>query len=168
MKNNIRFLFPLLLLILLCASCAENATFAREDNFLDFFRKDKVTIAVTDSGLGGLSILADAVERSKIWKSFQKVDFVYFNALFSNQGGYNTLKSRQEKTAVFDSALSSLEERYDPDIILIGCNTLSAIYNDTIFARRTRTPVKGSGCRCFKSSSRIEDHLVRHANNRFP
>jgi len=143
MKNSIRFLFPFLLFIFLCTSCAENPTFAREDEFLGFFQKDEVVVAVTDSGLGGLSILADAVERSRIWKGFEKMDFVYFNALFSNQGGYNTLKTSREKTAVFDSALNSLEYKYDPDLILIGCNTLSAIYDNTIFARRTGIPVKG-------------------------
>lgn len=127
----------------MCASCAENLTFAREDSFLNFFRRDEVTIAITDSGLGGLSILADSVERSKNWKSFRKVNFIYFNALFSNQGGYNTLETHQEKVSIFDSALNNLEDRCNPDLILIGCNTLSTIYDDTSFSKRTKTPVKG-------------------------
>lgn len=133
----------LLHLTLQCISCAENPTFAREDRFMDFFRKDEVTIAVTDSGLGGLSVLADAVERSRKWKSFRKVDFVYFNSLFSDEGGYNSLRSDREKTILFDSALKSLDNRYDPDLILIACNTLSTIYDGTSFASQTRIPVKG-------------------------
>lgn len=127
----------------MCASCAENPTFAREDSFLNFFRRNEVTIAITDSGLGGLSILADAVERTKNWKSFQKVNFIYFNALFSNQGGYNTLETHKEKVSIFDSALNSLEDRCNPDLILLACNTLSIIYDDTSFSKQTKTPVKG-------------------------
>ncbi|UCE40466.1 MAG: aspartate/glutamate racemase family protein [Candidatus Aminicenantes bacterium] len=143
MRIRFRIFLLFFLLILMCASCAENPTYAREDILLNFFRKNEVTIAITDSGLGGLSILADIAERSKNWKSFQKVNFIYFNALFSNQGGYNTLETHQERVSIFDSALNSLEMRYNPDLILIGCNTLSSIYDDTSFAKRTQTPVKG-------------------------
>ena len=143
MKNNFRFLTPLFLIALVCASCAENPTYAREDSFSNFFRKNEVTIVITDSGLGGLSILADAVERSKICKNFQKINFIYYNALFSNLGGYNTLESHREKVDIFNSALHSLEKRYNPDLILVGCNTLSTIYNDTSFSKQTQTPVKG-------------------------
>jgi glutamate racemase len=143
MKINFRVLLPFILLALMCASCAENPTFAREDSLQNFFRKKEVTIVVTDSGLGGLSILADAVQRSKNWKSFQKISFIYFNALFSNEGGYNTLETHQEKVSIFDSALNSLEKKCSPDLILIGCNTLSAIYDDTTFSQMAKMPVKG-------------------------
>jgi glutamate racemase len=143
MKISFKVFLPFFLLILMCASCAENPTFAREDSFLNFFRRNEVTIAITDSGLGGLSILADAVERTKNWKSFQKVNFIYFNALFSNQGGYNTLETHKEKVSIFDSALNSLEDRCNPDLILLACNTLSIIYDDTSFSKQTKTPVKG-------------------------
>jgi hypothetical protein len=77
MKNDFKILLPLFLVILVCASCAENPTFARENSFHNFFRKNEVIIVITDSGLGGLSILADAVERSKIWKSFIKKRYLY-------------------------------------------------------------------------------------------
>lgn len=143
LKNDSRILIFSLLMILGFVSCTENPTFAQEDGLSDFFSNNEVTIAITDSGLGGLSILADAVERSKNWKGFKKIDFIYYNALFSNQGGYNTLKSHQEKVSVFDSALKSLEETFSPDLILIGCNTLSAIYDDTDFSKQANTPVRG-------------------------
>ena len=100
MKKDFRVLLLLSLIILVCVSCVEKTTFACEDSFQNFFRKNEVTIVITDSGLGGLSILADAVERLKDWKSFQKVDFVFFNALFSSEGGYNTLKTHQEKVSL--------------------------------------------------------------------
>jgi glutamate racemase len=108
-----------------------------------FFQKQQVTIAVTDSGLGGLSVAAEAVRKMKEARIFERVDFVFFNALFSNEGGYNSLKTRAEKIPVFDSALESLERNFHPDIILIGCNTLSVLYKDTRFSKRTKIPVVG-------------------------
>ena len=143
MKYHFRALVSLFLFVLICVSCVENPTFAREDSLHSLFRKNEVTIVIVDSGLGGLSILADAVERSKNWKTFQKINFIFFNALFSNQGGYNTLKTQQEKVNIFDSAMNSLENKFNPDLILLGCNTLSALYDETAFSRRTRIPVMG-------------------------
>jgi glutamate racemase len=106
-----------------------------------FFKQEKVKIAVTDSGLGGLSVMAEAARRMKEARIFKAADFIFFNALFSPEGGYNSLKTRPEKIAVFDSALNSLEKKCRPDVILIGCNTLSVLYEDTPFAARTKTPV---------------------------
>ncbi len=108
-----------------------------------FFQKDRVTIAVTDSGLGGLSVLAEAVRMMKETGIFEGVDFIFFNALFSNEGGYNSLKTRQEKIRVLDRALKSLRDNFRPDIILIGCNTLSVLYKDTAFSRQVDIPVSG-------------------------
>ena len=107
------------------------------------FHKDTVTIAVLDSGLGGLSVLAEAARRMKETGIYEGVDFVFFNALFSNEGGYNSLKTRPEKIAVFDSALKSLRDHFRPDVILIGCNTLSVLYKDTLFSKRADIPVFG-------------------------
>jgi glutamate racemase len=108
-----------------------------------FFQKENVTIAVTDSGLGGLSVMAEAVRRMIEAGVFKKADFVFFNALFSTEGGYNSLKTREEKVRVFSSALESLEKNFHPDLILIGCNTLSVLYHDTAFSRKTNIPVVG-------------------------
>lgn len=106
-----------------------------------FFQKKRVTVAVTDSGLGGLSVVAEAVRKMKEARIFERVDFIFFNALFSNEGGYNSLKTREEKIRVFSSALESLERKCHPDVILIGCNTLSTLYEDTPFSRKTKIPV---------------------------
>jgi glutamate racemase len=108
-----------------------------------FYAKRQVTIAVTDSGLGGLSIMAEAAARLKEAKVFEKADLVFFNALFSNESGYNSLKTRAEKIEVFDSALDSLEKNYRPDLILIGCNTLSVLYQETAFSKQAKIPVVG-------------------------
>jgi len=125
------------------SACMENQTFARQDEIGALFTKNDVTIAVTDSGLGGLSIVADAAERLSALKSFHSVRLVFFNALFSDAGGYNSLKLRSEKIRVFDSALQSIERRYDPDLILIGCNTLSVLFPDTEFSRGSGVQVRG-------------------------
>ena len=136
-------IFPIIFLVMICISCIERPLFDREDFLSDLFRKEEVTIVVTDSGLGGLSILAEAVERTKDWRGFQKAHFIFFNALFSNQGGYNSLKSLQEKVSIFQSALTSLEKNYQPDLILIGCNTLSSIFEDTAHSQQIKIPVVG-------------------------
>lgn len=108
-----------------------------------FFAKKDVTIAVTDSGLGGLSVLAEAAERMAKAGTFEAANFIFYNALFSTDGGYNSLRTRGEKTAIFQSALGSLEKRYRPDLILIACNTLSVLYDKTSFSLRTKIPVVG-------------------------
>jgi glutamate racemase len=112
-------------------------------NLTEFFKKEDVIIAVTDSGLGGLSVMAEAIRRMKEERIFRRADFIFYNALFSLEAGYNSLKTRQEKIDVFSSALENLEKKYHPDLILIGCNTLSVLYPDTPFSRKTKIPVIG-------------------------
>lgn len=138
-----KLLFLLLIYTLTILSCIEKKTFAKEEPFAALYNKKKVTVAITDSGLGGLSIAAESMERMKEAKIFQKVNFIFFNALFSNEIGYNGLQNRQEKINVFDSALHSLENKCNPDLILIGCNTLSALYKETPFSKQTQIPVVG-------------------------
>lgn len=143
MRVNTRVISILILISLICSSCAEKTSFASEKSLADFFLKEEVTIAVTDSGLGGLSIMAEAAERTKDWRGFQKANFIFFNALFSKEGGYNSLKNIAEKVSIFDSTLRSLEENYHPDMILVGCNTLSSIFEETSYSRQTKIPVVG-------------------------
>ncbi|MFB0565725.1 MAG: aspartate/glutamate racemase family protein [Candidatus Aminicenantaceae bacterium] len=144
MKHGTKIIFILVLVTEIFFSCAKKKTSLSENESLEnFFKKSEVTIAVTDSGLGGLSVMADAVKRMRESKIFSKVNFIFFNALFSNEGGYNSLKSRTEKIHVFNSALRSLKKNFHPDLILIGCNTLSTLYNDTAFSTETAIPVAG-------------------------
>jgi glutamate racemase len=148
MKNRIKPVFFLMLFLLFLTQIfysfpVKIQLSGQEERLDEFFLKNEVTIVVTDSGLGGLSIMADAVERMRESKIFQKVNFIFFNALFSNEGGFNSLKTRKEKIQIFDSALKSLEENYNPDLILIGCNTLSVIYDDTSFSEELSIPVVG-------------------------
>ncbi len=144
---NLKHFIPLLaftfISVLLTAACTESQTFARQNQTHKLFDQNDITIAVVDSGLGGLSITADVLERVKSSKSFQNVHILFYNALFSSEGGYNSLKTREEKLDVVDSALTSLVNDYRPDLILIGCNTLSALFPDTKFSRNTQIPVEG-------------------------
>jgi len=105
--------------------------------------QDSITIALTDSGLGGLSIMAEAAARLKTSGLYEHVNLVFFNALFSNDSGYNSLPDREAKIRVFDSALRSLAEEAKPDQILVACNTLSVLIPDTPFARTAKIPVIG-------------------------
>lgn len=141
---RIKSLFLLIILTHFFYSCPQKKHVLTEAEKLEyFFNKNEVAIAVTDSGLGGLSIMADTVERMRESKIFRKVNFIFFNALFSKEGGYNSLKTQEEKVHIFDSALHSLERNYHPDLILIACNTLSTIYNETSFSQKTDIPVIG-------------------------
>lgn len=133
-----------LALFLLFATFVLSKQAHADNNWLKpLLNKEKVTIAVTDSGLGGLSVVADAVQKFEQHHGFRNVELIFFNALFTNKGGYNSLKTRDDKLKVFSSALQSLQDTYAPDVILIACNTLSVIYEDTEFARTTKTPVVG-------------------------
>lgn len=105
--------------------------------------KDSITIVITDSGLGGLSVVADAARKFQENGIFKDVELIFVNALFRDGGGYNSLQTREEKLRVFSSALQSMQERYAPDIILVACNTLSVLTPDTEFARTSAVPVVG-------------------------
>jgi len=132
----------LLFFVILSAPVAARAEPA-QDWLPALLEKDSITIAVTDSGLGGLSVVADAAEKFSRHPVFAKVDLVFINALFSDQGGYNSLKTREEKLRVFSNALESMQDRYAPDIILVACNTLSVLIPDTTFVHSSTVPVVG-------------------------
>lgn len=141
-----RLIAPFALLCICCTggfSCGGDRSGAPERSLSSLFEKERVTIAVTDSGLGGLSIAADAVRRMESERIFAGADIIFYNALFSGEGGYNSLTDRREKIRIFDRALKGLEEGFHPDVIVIGCNTLSTIYGETDFAKRAGVPVIG-------------------------
>lgn len=140
MYRSIRAAWVLLLFIIPLASSAAHDTPEWLPGLLE---QDSITVVVTDSGLGGLSVVADAATKFHQNPVFESVDLVFVNALFTDAGGYNSLKTRDEKLKVFSSALQSMQERYAPDIILVACNTLSVLVPDTVFARTSPTPVVG-------------------------
>jgi glutamate racemase len=135
----------LLALILLLWSATTGLAQATEtrDWLPGLLEKEDITIVITDSGLGGLSVVADAAEKFRQNPVFKSVNLVFASALFTNAGGYNALQTREEKLAVFSSALQSMQDRFDPDIILVACNTLSVLIEDTEFAKTTSVPLVG-------------------------
>ncbi len=105
--------------------------------------KDTVTIVVTDSGLGGLSVAADVESRVRASRIYRSVRVIFCNALAEKNYGYNSMKTREEKIHVFSSALTGMVKWYHPDIILIACNTLSVLYAETAFSKTAQIPVVG-------------------------
>lgn len=98
-----------------------------------------VTIVVTDSGLGGLSVVADLAARLPASGIARTARVVFVNALLDDAIGYNDIPKVADKVRVFDAALAAMESRYQPDLILIACNTLSVFYDQTEHARRAMT-----------------------------
>ncbi len=116
------------------------------NNILDMKKilsKDSITILVTDSGLGGMSVCAGIENKLREIKSFKEVNLIYFNALPEKGKGYNQMPSLEIKAEVFNKALISMEEKFKPDLIMIACNTLSVVYPHTEFSRTAKTPVLG-------------------------
>jgi glutamate racemase len=105
--------------------------------------KQEITLVVTDSGLGGVAVMEDVSRKMKESRCFRKVNLVFVNALFDKETGYNALRTKREKTEMFDRVLAAISSRYNPDAILIGCNTLSVLFDETSFSRSSETPVIG-------------------------
>ncbi|MDZ7265254.1 MAG: aspartate/glutamate racemase family protein [candidate division KSB1 bacterium] len=108
-----------------------------------FYPQKDVTILVTDSGLGGLSVAAELASRLPGSGLFENIRLVFFNSLFHNQSGYNSLKNERDKIRIFDAALAAMATKYQPDLLLIACNTLSVLYDKTAFSRQAQFPVIG-------------------------
>lgn len=118
-----------------CSSGARKpATFAEAAR-----TRPDVTIVVTDSGLGGLSVAADLAARLPASGLVRSARIVFVNALLDDAIGYNDLKDEADKVRVFDAALAAMESRYRPDLVLVACNTLSVFYDKTEHARRGKT-----------------------------
>lgn len=109
----------------------------------------QMTLVVTDSGLGGLSVCAGMAARFADDARYDGIRLIYFNAWPEQDKGYRHYPNAEARAGVFDNALTAMAE-YNPDRIFIACNTLSVIYPLTRFAKETTIPVTG-----------IVDHGVR-------
>ena len=125
--------------------------------------KDSLSLVIADSGMGGLSICADIVSGLQARRAYRSVAVTYFNAWPEQHRGYNLLPGMAERIRVFERALDAML-RFEPDRILIACNTLSALYPDTLFSRKAPVPVTdiiGFGVEqmhaylCAKADSRV-------------
>jgi glutamate racemase len=102
--------------------------------------KERITLLVTDSGLGGLSICAEMVSNLIYRRGVRDLTVVYFNAWPLQDKGYNYLDNDSERIRVFGNALSAMNQ-YNPDLIFIACNTLSVIFHQGNLASRVQIPV---------------------------
>ncbi len=100
------------------------------------------TILVTDSGLGGLSVFNDIANRLEQGSPWEKVKLVYFNAWPAPHRGYNHFDGREKRARIFNNAMNAMAA-FDPDVILIACNTLSVIYPHTLFSKTADIHVDG-------------------------
>ncbi len=97
---------------------------------------NKQKIIFTDSGLGGLSIMADFVRLSHNFG----LDILFFNAQYKRGQGYRTMdKNMQVK--IFDRALKSMQENFDADYIAIACNTLSVVFQDSKYKEKSSADI---------------------------
>ncbi|MCF6268659.1 MAG: hypothetical protein L3J41_03015 [Melioribacteraceae bacterium] len=117
-------------------------------------------IVITDSGLGGLSVVAELEKRLNELPIFESAELIFFNSLYSSKYGYNSNIDFSEKVTIFNNALTSIEANYNPDLILIACNTLSVIFPHTEFASNSKINIKGildCGINLFRNSIKNSD-----------
>lgn len=107
------------------------------------FADNELRIVVTDSGLGGLSVMAELEKELRRRNHFGNIRLIFFNSLAASDFGYNAIITTEKKAEVFNSSLNSIENLFNPHLILIACNTLSVVYEDTDFKKRTDTEVLG-------------------------
>lgn len=105
--------------------------------------KKEITVVISDSGLGGLAVMDDLARKLSRSGHYQKVNLIFVNALFEAGKGYNALSDRKQKKAIFNDVLYGIQKHFHPDMILIACNTLSVLYQETPFVQESLIPVHG-------------------------
>jgi glutamate racemase len=98
----------------------------------------RLKVVFTDSGLGGISILANFVKRINQYKV--PCDVIFFNAQYSRDLGYKKMDTKTQNH-IFNRVLETINEKYQPDIIAIACNTLSVVYYRTDFYKNDKNSV---------------------------
>lgn len=104
------------------------------------FEKNSITILVTDSGIGGISVANDLYSFFENNHYYYNVDIVYADCR-NGQHGYNQIDNLQEKIKLFSDKLFELDNKIKPDIIFIACNTLSVLLNKTLFYAVCEKPI---------------------------
>ncbi|MBN1301442.1 MAG: aspartate/glutamate racemase family protein [Melioribacteraceae bacterium] len=105
--------------------------------------KASPVIVVTDSGYGGLSVLSEIERIITSKRLFEKAELIFFNAVPDRNRAYNQMTDMTEKAVVFSSVLNAIHTRFNPDAVLIACNTLSVVFEHTDFFRSNKLPVLG-------------------------
>lgn len=73
-------------------------------------------IVVIDSGIGGLHVLSECV------KQIPNYEFVYVADTYNSPYGN---KSKKQLNLIAETLVSVLDEKYNPEIFVIACNTLT-------------------------------------------
>ena len=100
-------------------------------------------IAITDSGVGGLSVCAEVEARQRQSPLREDIEILYLNAAIEDNYSYNSMPDRQTKLRAFDRFLCSVREKYQPELLFIACNTLSVLYQDPYFNHHRHFPIEG-------------------------
>jgi len=100
-------------------------------------------IVITDSGVGGLSVVAYAERFVRTRGVTEPVRLTFANAAPENDYGYNSMPSRAVKIETFDRFLRNVARRFAPDRIYVACNTLSVLLPDTPYAAQATIPLQG-------------------------
>lgn len=108
---------------------------------MNVFQKENITILITDSGIGGLSVASLLYNKMKSYNSYKKVNIVYCDARKNKKNGYNAIEDSNQKIKLFSDRLTKMYKKINPDIIFIACNTLSILYNKTDFFKKYSVPV---------------------------
>jgi glutamate racemase len=90
-------------------------------------KRGSITVVVTDSGLGGVSVAAEIERRARETGAYRSMRIVFANALPEARRGYNTMASDDDRARVFAAALAGMSRAFRPDLILVACNTLSVL-----------------------------------------
>ncbi|MFZ5785494.1 MAG: aspartate/glutamate racemase family protein [Acidobacteriota bacterium] len=97
------------------------------ETIAELIGRDAVTVVVTDSGLGGLSVAGGIERRAREAGVYRSLRVVFANALPEARRGYNTMATDEEKARVFGGALAGMVRAFRPDLVLVACNTLSVL-----------------------------------------
>ena len=100
-------------------------------------------ILITDSGVGGLSVVAYAERFIRTHGFAEPVRLTFANAAPENDYGYNSMPTKEAKLETFDRFLRNVSERFAPDSIYVACNTLSVLLPETPYVATAVIPVKG-------------------------
>lgn len=161
MKRLMRFIgVPVVLIISGAASIAQKTTEAQVASLL---KRDSLTVLITDSGLGGLSVCAELESQLRLSSPVRAAKLIFVNALPDLDYTYNSMATVEEQVRVFDSALRGMRATCRPDVILIACNTLSAVYPKTRFAHTEAIPVVSI---IDVGSELIASRSKKHSNSR--
>lgn len=99
-------------------------------------------IIICDSGLGGLNVAESFFCQKQEFSGGEGYEIIYFNAFPDVALGYNDLPDDRAKEEVFMQALEGMK-KFDPQMCLIACNTLSIIYDRLKAYYTPAFPVRG-------------------------